>query len=710
MKKFLLFTPFLLVLSFSSIAQQLYLPDIKTAQGATHSQKGKPAIFGGSSNYLTVDIDWQPLLYKKRVSHEPEMEDPKFIAGIKQEKMRLKEANEKKNVKSGAKTTSVTPAIGTNFTGSAPDGNSPLDNSVAISKGGIIVSVENEIISCYNSSGTSLSSGSITTMLPFTGIFNVCDPVVIYDPTADRFIFFAQELGSSGLFSDNRIFVCFSKTNNPATGGWWCNAVIGDPTGNGDGFDYPKLAINDSEVFISGNLYYQPSNAYHQSVLFQMDKLAGYAGSAVSYVYYASITGAPFTLLPVSYGQDDNITTGMVVVASKSGGGSSIQLYEIVGNWSASPTMYYWTVATTPYSVSGDALQMGSTVQLKTGDCRTLSGFYLNDVIHFVFNSDKGGGYTGVNYNRLNLTTLTNTSNVYGIPSYDCAFPSVASFATTATDKSVMVGFGKTGSAMYPDISVVNCDDGMSWSAATSVKSGSYVNYGSPTSRWGDYTGTCRKHNSPTASIWMNGCYANSAHKWATWIAEVHAGATTSCPVPTGLTTSGVTGTSATLNWATATGAVSYNIQYRKVSTTPWSSTTATGTSVVVSGLIPGTAYEFQVQTVCASAVTSSYSGSGNFTTLPSAVPHADIAQAKIYPNPIVQKFSVEFPLEEQATLNISLADAGGRLVKELYAGIGTAGQNVFSFNKANLSAGQYLLIIRANDKTIKNEKIIIAD
>jgi hypothetical protein len=709
MKKiFLLLAP--LFLTFTSLAQQLPLPDINKAQAVIHAQKGTPVPCGGSAKYLSVDLDWQPVVYKKRVSHEPEMENKKLIDSIKQLKSSLKADFEEKHVKSGAKTTSVTPAIGTNFSGAAPDGSSPLDNSIAISKGGIIVSVENELIACYNSSGTTLSSGTITAMLPFTGLWGVCDPVVLYDPTSDRFIFFAQEINASGLFSDNRIFICFSKTNNPATGGWWCYSFIGDPTGNGDGYDYPKMAINDSEVFLSGNLYYEPSGTYHQSVIFQIDKLSGYAGGTVNYVYYASIPGDPFTPLPVSYGQDDNITTGMVLVASLSGGGSSIKLYEIVGNWCCSPSLFYWTVPTTPYAVAGDALQLGTSTQLKTGDCRMLSGFYLNDIIHFVFNVDKGAGYTGVNYNRLNLVTLTNASSVYGLTSFDCAYPSVVSFATTATDKSVMIGFGKSGSSAYPDISVVNCDDGMSWSAATSVKSGSYVNYGGSTARWGDYTGTSRKHNSSTPSIWMNGMYGNSAHKWATWIAEVHAGATTSCAVPTGLSVSSTTSVTASLNWTAVTGAVSYNIQYRKVGTTPWSSTTATGTSAVVSGLIPGTAYEFQVQTVCAGSVTSVYSGSGNFSTQPTALPNTQMAQAKIYPNPVVQKFSVEFSLLEQSILNISLVDVSGRLVKELYTGIGTSGDNVFSFNKGNLATGQYLLIIKAENKIVRNEKIVIAD
>ncbi len=86
------------------------------------------------------------------------------------------------------------------------------------------------------------------------------------------------------------------------------------------------------------------------------------------------------------------------------------------------------------------------------------------------------------------------------------------------------------------------------------------------------------------------------------------------CTVPTSLTTTGITSTSATLSWIAVTGAVSYNIQYRIVGTLTWITTTSGTNSVTISGLTPGSNYEFQVQVVCSTG-TSSFSGSGTFTT-----------------------------------------------------------------------------------------------
>ena len=88
-----------------------------------------------------------------------------------------------------------------------------------------------------------------------------------------------------------------------------------------------------------------------------------------------------------------------------------------------------------------------------------------------------------------------------------------------------------------------------------------------------------------------------------------------SCGTPTGLASSSVTNTSATLSWTAVPGAVTYNLQWKASSSSTW--TTLSGiatTSSNLTGLIAGTAYQFQVQTAC-SASTSAYSTAAPFTT-----------------------------------------------------------------------------------------------
>jgi hypothetical protein len=160
----------------------------------------------------------------------------------------------------------------------------------------------------------------------------------------------------------------------------------------------------------------------------------------------------------------------------------------------------------------------------------------------------------------------------------------------------------------------------MNWSGSILVKpSTSYVSYTSTTKeRWGDYTGTSRKHNSTNPSIWMNGMYGDSSHKWNTWIAEIH---------------------------------------------------------------------DNQL------GINDNTFNNDSF---------------KIYPNPIVDNFYVDFILNNNSKLDIEIIDINGKLVQQLFKGNVNSGNINFSFNKANLSSGMYFLVIKDNSIIIKNEKIII--
>ncbi len=89
------------------------------------------------------------------------------------------------------------------------------------------------------------------------------------------------------------------------------------------------------------------------------------------------------------------------------------------------------------------------------------------------------------------------------------------------------------------------------------------------------------------------------------------------CPTPTNLTITNITSNTAMLNWGAVTGAASYNVRYRVVGTTTWTTSTSTTNTLAISGLIPATNYDFQVQTVCTGGVPGNFSTSGVFTTAP---------------------------------------------------------------------------------------------
>ncbi|WP_435260989.1 GEVED domain-containing protein [Tenacibaculum sp. nBUS_03] len=83
--------------------------------------------------------------------------------------------------------------------------------------------------------------------------------------------------------------------------------------------------------------------------------------------------------------------------------------------------------------------------------------------------------------------------------------------------------------------------------------------------------------------------------------------------VPTGVSTSAVSASGATVNWTAVSGAT-YDVRYRQVGTSSWTTTAVSGTTRTLSGLSASTQYEVQVRSKCSSG-NSNYSSSVNFTT-----------------------------------------------------------------------------------------------
>ncbi|CAN1520216.1 Secretion system C-terminal sorting domain [Flavobacteriaceae bacterium] len=87
----------------------------------------------------------------------------------------------------------------------------------------------------------------------------------------------------------------------------------------------------------------------------------------------------------------------------------------------------------------------------------------------------------------------------------------------------------------------------------------------------------------------------------------------TSCATPSGITTSAITNTGATVSWA-ATTATSYTVRYKTVAATTWTTlSNTTATSVALSGLTLGTAYNVEIVGNCTSG--ASAAGTTTFTT-----------------------------------------------------------------------------------------------
>lgn len=162
----------------------------------------------------------------------------------------------------------------------------------------------------------------------------------------------------------------------------------------------------------------------------------------------------------------------------------------------------------------------------------------------------------------------------------------------------------------------------------------------SATLSWGAVTGSTSyivqyKNNSSTTWNTMNavtttsynltGLAANTTYNWqvktdcSNFSASSNfttgtgsGGGSTPCTAPVGLTNANLTSSSVTVQWTAVSGATSYTVQYKLSSSSTWTSAgTTTSNSYGLSGLNPGTVYNWRVQSNCATA----YSATATFTT-----------------------------------------------------------------------------------------------
>ncbi|QQS27786.1 MAG: S8 family serine peptidase [Sphingobacteriales bacterium] len=121
----------------------------------------------------------------------------------------------------------------------------------------------------------------------------------------------------------------------------------------------------------------------------------------------------------------------------------------------------------------------------------------------------------------------------------------------------------------------------------------------------------CTQYEFQVQTTCTNGISSNYSNSFS----FTTAGCTVPCNIPGSVFTTSVTQSSAILNWSAVSGAISYNVQYRYVSSPIWQTETTTATNFSITGLTPCLPYEWQVQAVCNENSQSAFSAIQNFTT-----------------------------------------------------------------------------------------------
>lgn len=460
---------------------------------------------------------------------------------IKQAKMldKLNNLEQTESIKS-YKVAPSNPLIQASFKGNELKSWTPTDNAIAISNGGILVSCVNYGIEYYDMHGNALLSNFtwndfINNAVLDQGKF---DPRVIYDNKNDRFIVVLLHGFSS---STSKILVCFSKSNNPLNG-WNIYQMSGCPFGDTSWSDYPNIGLNDDELFIGLNRFGDaPDYNWKKTYLYQIGLIEGYNGQTLQYGLWDEIytpdSNDGITLVSASEGMGRSLKDKMYFVQLMPDSGSYVYLYTLTGNLAAAnPSL---TVAQYPvphFEVCANALQKnptdGTLDSLSSGSAWAQNAFIVNGIVHYTHSADIGQGWCGVSYGRIDMALGKAEVNLHGEIGTDLAYPAVAFYGDDSSNQEAMIAYLQSDASMTPQCGVIGIDNHMNWSARKTVKTGDTVvnilyppDYAIQPERWGDYTGICRKFNSPYPDVWIGAAYgANTPPRkasYGTWIAEI---------------------------------------------------------------------------------------------------------------------------------------------------------------------------------------------
>lgn len=477
-----------------------------------------------------------------------------------------------------------------------------------------VMETTNQEFKIYTKTGSLVSTVSITTFFSSTGGSGYFDPHIVYDPNNGRFIICIDGNVSNG---HGGIFLAVSQTSDP-TGSWYVYSFdgIGNTT---DFLDYPLLGFNTNWVIVTGNDFL--GSGGNTGKIYVLNRAGLYSGSIGTVTTFTDAN--VFSLAPAQTYDASQTTEYMV---EDWNGNSGSNGYVRIGKITGTATAPIYTSGTTlgvnqPWSeTSIGAKQSGSSQTIEDGDTRVGNALYINGSLWFcqtAFLPASSPTHASVQWWQVNAATPT----VQQFGRVDDATGSMFYFYPSINVNSngdALLGYCQSSSTTYASAAysvrasadaVNTLQNGYMYKAGVANY---YKTYGGGRNRWGDFTGTAVDPSNN--SFWNFSEWANTSNKWGTVIANVVVTAAAPCNVATGMNTTNIADNSATFNWTAVSGATSYNIQYRVLGTSSWSTGTSSTPSYSAAGLAAGTNYEWQVQTVCSGGV-SSYTASTTFKT-----------------------------------------------------------------------------------------------
>lgn len=394
----------------------------------------------------------------------------------------------------------------------------PMDNALARSKNGTIVSVVNTNMCVFNESGQLLFTRNFRQLAADPALNGrYFDPRVVYDEASDRFFMMILH----GIqAAESRVLFFVSATNDPA-GSWNFFAFNGDPFSEGNMSDYPHLSVGPGQVWITVNQFRENSGEFKKSLVYVIDKSALLQNQQAQLSIYSELKTLmdfyPSSLVPAA-SMDGNPYPGMFFVSSRSVGGEHIHLFYL----DASGSGYRYAMKVNPYELPADALQQGTGNTLDAGDCRVTGAYLKNNLLHFCLTARGNGLRSAIFYGRGDITNgRCAGKKIEGVEDLAYAYP--APFSGDLFNRASLIGLVYSSEKLYPSTGFIYVDDQMKRWPLQTVWAGQNPRPADAgeQARWGDYTGAVFVPGGTEPTVWVAAAGTGPNGEWKNTIARI---------------------------------------------------------------------------------------------------------------------------------------------------------------------------------------------
>jgi PKD repeat protein len=416
------------------------------------------------------------------------------------------------------------PVMTRSFRGNVRNGSVPMDNSMAISKNGFIVSGINTNLVFSQVDGDVRYTAPLADFFKILGLgTRLFDPRIIYDNEANRFIITCIN-GTDSISS--ALPIAFSQTEDP-TGRWNYFVLDGNPLNDGQWSDYPNVAISKQDLFIT-TLLRDSNSDWKYSMVFQINKQDGYEGKPLSWKYYTDPKNADgsqaFNLVPAPSGAPTLLDQNMYFVSNENLGGDTYHLYQCTASVLNNPVIRSFQTKGLLTGLAPLGRQKNSAEMLNTFDSRIWSALQVGGTIHMGSHVNTPSGDVGLFYGRLDIETLKVDADVLRVAGEDFGFPSFTNFGNNPDDHRILVNYLYSGTDLFPSQGqrvVSGQGANFDWSDPVILKSGSKAisALSGNEERWGDYSTACRRYLANRNESWSVGMHGESGD-YATWIGQ----------------------------------------------------------------------------------------------------------------------------------------------------------------------------------------------